>query len=61
MMGIVLSIVVKVLDKRYSSNFYQKQTVSIQKTLAPVPISVILNGLDEVVYQNLVTVNLILL
>jgi hypothetical protein len=37
------------LDKRYSSNFYQKQTVSIQKTLASVPIYVILNGLDEVV------------
>lgn len=37
------------LDKRYSSNFYQKQTTSIQKTLASVPIYVILNGLDEIV------------
>ena len=37
------------LDKRYSSNFYQKQTTSIQKTLSSVPVYVILNGLDEIV------------
>jgi hypothetical protein len=37
------------LDKRYSSNFYQKQTTNIQKTLASVPVYVILNGLDEIV------------
>lgn len=39
-------------DKRISSNFYSKQTKSIQNTLASVPIYVILNGLDEVVLNK---------
>jgi len=40
------------LDKRYSSNFYQKQTKPIKNALSSVPIYVILNGLNEIVLNK---------
>ena len=40
------------LDKKYSSNFYRKQTKSIQSALSSVPIYVVLNGLNEIVLNK---------
>lgn len=36
------------LDRRYSSNFYSKETKEIQTNLASIPVFVILNGYKEI-------------
>ena len=36
------------LDRRYSSNFYSKETKEIQTNLASIPVFVILNGYNEI-------------
>jgi len=40
------------LDKKYSSNFYRKQTKPIQNALSSVPVYVILNGLNEIILNK---------
>lgn len=40
------------LNKLYSSNFYKKETVIIQDTLASVPVFTILNGHKEIVLNK---------
>tara|TARA_B110000003_G_scaffold72470_1_gene73859 strand:- start:3409 stop:4869 length:1461 start_codon:yes stop_codon:yes gene_type:complete len=40
------------LDKRYTSDFYNKKTQELQTSVAPIPVFVILNGYNEIVLNS---------